>query len=158
MADAEAEATAAPPKKKSKALVWVLIAVIVLAGGAGGAFFFMKKDKAKVAEKPKPAPAIYYQFDPAFVVNFEAEQLVRFLQVTIGVMSRDQPTVDFLKQHDPALRNDLLLLLATSSTRRSPRCRARSSCASGRSSRCAPSRNAKAAIRRRSRSSTSPAS
>ena len=111
MADAEAEATAAPPKKKSKALVWVLIAVIVLAGGAGGAFFFMKKDKAKVAEKPKPAPAIYYQFDPAFVVNFEAEQLVRFLQVTIGVMSRDQPTVDFLKQHDPALRNDLLLLL-----------------------------------------------
>ena len=47
----------------------------------------------------------------ADVVNFEAEQLVRFLQVTIGVMSRDQPTVDFLKQHDPALRNDLLLLL-----------------------------------------------
>ncbi|MGE0583078.1 MAG: flagellar basal body-associated protein FliL [Steroidobacteraceae bacterium] len=108
---AEAEANEAAPKKKSKALVWVLIAVVVLAGGAGGAFFFMNKGKAKVVEQAKPAPALYYKLDPAFVVNFEAEQLVRFLQVTIEVMSRDPHAVDFLKQHDPVIRNDLLLLL-----------------------------------------------
>jgi flagellar FliL protein len=113
MAEAEAAAPVAPaPKKKSKALVWVLIALIVVAAGAGGAFFFMKKGKAKVAEKPKPAPAIYYTLDPAFVVNFEAEQLVRFLQVTIDVMSRDPAAVEFVKLHDPVIRNDLLLLLS----------------------------------------------
>jgi flagellar FliL protein len=49
--------------------------------------------------------------DPPFVVNFEAEQLVRFLQVTVQVMSRDPETVEVIKANDPVVRNDLLLLL-----------------------------------------------
>lgn len=113
---AEAAATAAtneaPPKKKSNTLLWVSIVLLVGAVGAGGTFFFMSKGKPATAEKPKPAQALYYKLDPAFVVNFEAEQLVRFLQVTIEVMSRDPFAVDFVKQHDPVIRNDLLLLLS----------------------------------------------
>ena len=44
-------------------------------------------------------------------MNFEAEQLVRFLQVTVQVMSRDPETVEVVKANDPVVRNDLLLLL-----------------------------------------------
>lgn len=108
----EAAVAEAPPKKKSNTLRWVLIAVAVVAIGAGGAFFFTSRSHAPAAAQAKPAPAIYYALDPAFVVNFEAEQLVRFLQVTIELMSRDAATVDFIKQHDPVIRNDLLLLLS----------------------------------------------
>lgn len=44
------------------------------------------------------------------MVNFQADQLVRFLQVTVEVMSRDQKTLDLLKNNDPVVRNDLLML------------------------------------------------
>lgn len=94
-----------------------IIAVIVLAGAGGGAFFFLhgKDDPKKAHAADKEAavklPAIYIALDPPFVVNFEAEQLVRFLQVTVQVMSRDPETVEIVKANDPVVRNDLLLLL-----------------------------------------------
>jgi flagellar FliL protein len=49
--------------------------------------------------------------DPPFVVNFDADQQVRFLQVTVQVMTRDPATVELMKANDPVVRNDLLLLL-----------------------------------------------
>ncbi|MBV6423847.1 MAG: hypothetical protein NAOJABEB_01657 [Steroidobacteraceae bacterium] len=102
---------AAAPPKKSKALLWASIVLVI--GGAVAAYFLLagKNGHASV-EKPKPTPALYYKLDPAFVVNFEAEQLVRFLQVTVEVMTRDVATLDFVKQHDPVVRNDLLLMLS----------------------------------------------
>mgnify|MGYP000916882985 CR=1 FL=1 len=112
MAEAAAAETTVAPRKKPRKLPWVLLAVIVIAAGAGVAWFSMKRGEAKGGEHTKPAPAIYYGLEPAFVVNFEAEQLVRFLQVTIEVMSRDPATVEFVKQHDPVIRNDLLMLLS----------------------------------------------
>ena len=36
---------------------------------------------------------------------------MRFLQVTVEVMSRDQKTLELLKNNDPVVRNDLLILL-----------------------------------------------
>ena len=46
-------------------------------------------DKAK-AETAPSGPALYIGLDPPFVTNFEAEQLVRFLQITVQLMSRDR--------------------------------------------------------------------
>jgi len=37
---------------------------------------------------------------------------VRFLQITVQVMTRDPATVEVLKANDPVVRNDLLLLFA----------------------------------------------
>jgi flagellar FliL protein len=37
--------------------------------------------------------------------------MVRFLQVTISIMTRDAPTSEVLKKNDPRIRNDLLMLL-----------------------------------------------
>jgi flagellar protein FliL len=61
--------------------------------------------KAQILDPPR-----YLALDPPFVVNFEAEQLVRFLQVTVEVMSRDPEILELLKANNPAVRNDLLLL------------------------------------------------
>jgi flagellar FliL protein len=37
---------------------------------------------------------------------------VRFLRITIQVMTRDPASVELLKANDPVVRNDLLLLFA----------------------------------------------
>jgi flagellar FliL protein len=103
--------------KKTPWLLIAIIAIVVLGAAGGGAWYVLagstpKKGSAaeKAAAAPK-APPIYIALDPPFVVNFEAEQLVRFLQVTVQVMSRDPETVDVVKANDPVVRNDLLLLL-----------------------------------------------
>ena len=117
MSDAPAgEAPAAPAK--SKMLVIVLCSVLA-AGAAGGGVFFMtsKKGDDKAAsekghEEPK-LPATYLKFDPPFVVNFENRGAMRFLQVSVEVMTRDTGIAELIRQHDPKLRNDLLMLLGS---------------------------------------------
>lgn len=107
----------AAPKKPKLMIIIAAAAAVVLAGGGGATWYFMSKGHAKKPEtakheEPKPTgPALYVALDPPFVVNFEAEQLVRFLQVTVQVMSRDPETVEIVKANDPVVRNDLLLLL-----------------------------------------------
>ena len=90
----------------------------LLTGGGTAAYFMFglpsqdaKKEATESQTKHAKGPPIYVALDPPFVVNFEAEQLVRFLQVTVQVMSRDAVTVDLIKANDPVVRNDLLLLL-----------------------------------------------
>jgi len=112
---------AGAPKKKGKLGLLLTITAIVLLGGGGAAAYLLlgqTDPKAAAAAKAKEAeklPALYVALDPPFVVNFEAEQLVRFLQVTVQVMSRDPATVELIKTNDPVVRNDLLLLLGNQS-------------------------------------------
>jgi flagellar FliL protein len=108
-ADPPTDAVAAP-KTKSK-LMLVVGLVVLLAGAGGGAFFFIR-GKAKPSAAKLELPAKYIALDPPFVVNFENEGLVRFLQVTVQLMTRDPATAELLKQHDPRVRNDLLLTLS----------------------------------------------
>ena len=120
MASEPAKKEAAPnvqpikPKKKGK-LLWIVIAVLVLGGGAG-AWFALKPGPAaeRAAADNKPASPhaapIYYKFDPAFVVNFGGEGSARYLQVTVEAMSRDMTVVESLKNFEPAVRNDLVML------------------------------------------------
>lgn len=115
-----AEATADPAGeaakgKGSKLIIIILLAVLLLAGGGVGAWFALgshPQKKAEVKQEPQ-APAQYVALDPPFVVNFEAEQQVRFLQVTVQLMSRDPATIELLKANDPVVRNDLLLLFGS---------------------------------------------
>lgn len=110
----EAAAEDAAPKRKGKALLIVMVlAFVLLAGGGAAAWFLLVphgKQKHAEAKKEPLAPALYVALDPPFVVNFEAEQQVRFLQVTAQLMSRDPATIEMLKANDPVVRNDLLLL------------------------------------------------
>lgn len=126
-----------------KLLIIIAAAVLVLGGGGAGAFFFMhksaadeevsadsgegehadakdakkekgkgKKDKKGKAAEPK-LPAIYVEFNPPFVVNFDAKGVMRFLQVSIQVMTRDHETSEMVKLHEPKIRNNMLLLLGS---------------------------------------------
>ena len=123
-----------------KLLIIIAAAVLVLGGGGAGAFFFMKghadeeatadagehadakdakkekgkgkKDKKGKAAEPK-LPAIYVEFQPPFVVNFDAKGVMRFLQVSIQVMTRDHDTSEIVKLHEPKIRNNMLLLLGS---------------------------------------------
>lgn len=123
MAESEAQASSG---NKGASLLAVIVAVVLAAGAAGGgAYWFATKGQAQAAEEggaakasgknAKKGPAIYVEFDPPFVVNFEARGMTRFLQVTVQAMTRDPLTADMIKQHDPVIRNDLLLLLSNQS-------------------------------------------
>ena len=106
-------AEAAQAGKSNKTLIIViLLAVLLLAGGGIGAWLaFAPNGKKHQEVKQAPlAPAQYFALDPPFVVNFEAGQDVRFLQITAQLMSRDPATIELLKTNDPVVRNDLLLL------------------------------------------------
>ncbi len=105
---------AAGPRKRP----WLLIAIVataVLAAAAGG-WFWLAHSTSKPRDAAAPAvptgPPIYVALDPAFVTNFQAEQLVRFLQISVQVMTHDPATADLIKANDPVIRNDLLLLFS----------------------------------------------
>jgi flagellar protein FliL len=106
--EGEEGAEAAP---KSKKLLFIILAVVLLGGGAGAFFFLKGGHKEAVKAEATIAPPIYVNLDPPFVVNFEAEAAVRFLQVTVSIMTRDPHIQELLKSNDPRIRNDLLLLL-----------------------------------------------
>ena len=112
MSQAPAEAEA--PKKGKSKLILIIAAAVVLVGGGAAAFFLTRGDDKKAgeahAEKVEPKhPSLYVPLDPPFVVNFESGR-AKFLQVAVQLMTREPEFVEFLKGHDPAIRNDLLLL------------------------------------------------
>jgi flagellar protein FliL len=104
------------PRAKPKWLIISAAAAVVLILAGVGVWLspLWPHDNAHAAKadvhKEVLAP-LYVALDPPFVVNFEADQAVRFLQVTVQVMTRDPLTVEKLKANDPVVRNDLLLLL-----------------------------------------------
>lgn len=119
LAPADGAAEAAPAKRRMPLWLIIAISAVLLAAGVGvGAGFSHvfggagPKHATRRAE-PKPSgPPLYLALDPPFVVNFQANELVRFLQVSVQVMSHDQKVLDLLKANDPVVRNALLLLFA----------------------------------------------
>jgi flagellar protein FliL len=107
---------AAEPRKRPWLLIGIAAAVLVIAGAGGAGWLWLGHSKGEPkgdrAQPVPTGPAIYVALDPPFVTNFEAEQLVRFLQLSVQVMTRDQGTADLIKANDPVIRNDLLLLFS----------------------------------------------
>lgn len=111
---APADGEAAPGGKSRRKLLIIFIAAgVVLLGGAAAAVWWLQAGSQPNAAAAQPAaqgPALYLALDPPFVVNFDSGQAVRFLQITVQLMSRDPATLELLKSNDPVVRNDLLLL------------------------------------------------
>jgi len=132
---AEGAPAEAPAQPKKKTWLWIAIAVVVLAAGGGGAFFMFGGDSeeqetaddsgdkgakggksgknAKAAKSKPKEPAQYVKLEPPFVVNFEAKGLMRFLQISVEVMTRDTATIELIKKNDPMIRNDLIMLFGS---------------------------------------------
>jgi len=111
-AEGEVVEGAAPAGGKKK-LIMIIAAVLVLGGGGAGAWFAFggKHDGAAKKAEVEKLPPKYINLDPPFVVNFQAESAVRFLQVSVGIMTRDAAVETVVKENDPRVRNDLLLIL-----------------------------------------------
>lgn len=58
-------------------------------------------------------PAVYFAFDPPMVVNFEQDGAVRFLQVTVEIMARDQEVIAAVQANAPLIRNNLMLQMSS---------------------------------------------
>jgi flagellar FliL protein len=125
-----------------KIIIIAAAAVVLLSGIGAGAWFFMhksadadsgdaasgtksaeagkhgvksdKKDAKGKKEKkdPNAPPAVYLALDPAFVVNFEDQGVVRFLQITVEVGTHDPLVLDAVKLHMPIIRNNLVMLFS----------------------------------------------
>ena len=115
---ATAEALETPRKGKGK-LLFIIIAVLLLGGGAGAWYAFKPRAESAADSTPADKPAapktaaLYYKFDPAFVVNFGGEGSARYLQVMVEAMTRDPPTLELIKNNEPAVRNDLVMLFSS---------------------------------------------
>lgn len=68
-------------------------------------------DKSK--SNQKAGTPIYYKVEPTFVVNFQAQEALRFLQVNVEVMAREQTVIATVEQHMPVIRNNLILLFSS---------------------------------------------
>lgn len=135
MADAGETPSAAPPKKSGGFMgklvnglgIFVLSLAAVVAGGyvnatlhplpdyklgADGKITPVAAPGATAATAEASKPALYSALDPPFVVNFEDGDAVRFLQVSMQVMAREQKVIDSVQKNMPLIRNNLLLLMS----------------------------------------------
>lgn len=69
------------------------------------------EDEEEVAEAEPSEPPIYHSMDPKFVVSFRDQKKARFMQFSLEIMARDSEIIDEIKQHSPAIRSNLLMLV-----------------------------------------------
>lgn len=128
MSAATAEANDAPAKGGGKKKLIIIVAgvlLLVLLGG-GGALMMMKKKAAAAedeegAEAPAAAqvahkdekknPPVFVPLDP-FTVNLADRDAERYAQVGVTLEIEDAKVGDQLKLYMPAIRNNILMLLA----------------------------------------------
>jgi flagellar FliL protein len=135
MSAAAAAADAVPAKSggKKKLVLMVAVAAIVLGGGGVGALVFMKKQKAVEeaaaadSDEADAAPAkhekkkekgekpVFVPMDP-FVVNLADHEADRYAQIGVTLQVTDEHVGEEIKNYMPAIRNNILLLLAHKSS------------------------------------------
>lgn len=97
----------------------IAVVLLLLVGGGVGAFFMLQPESpgpeatAEGGEVVEPErDPIYLPLSPAFVINFEHKGAIRYLQLTLQIMSYDQDVVDKVEANMPAVRNKLILLFS----------------------------------------------
>ncbi|MGQ7848479.1 flagellar basal body-associated FliL family protein [Granulosicoccus sp. 3-233] len=102
-----------------KKMILIGVGALALVGVSVGASLFLtgalNKEPvaaAAVEEEPLPEEVYYYNVQPEFVVNFKGKTRVKFLMIEMVVASHDEEVPVVLSDHDPELRNSLLMLLA----------------------------------------------
>lgn len=116
------EAAAEQPAKKGKAglLIAIFVVLAVLGGGGFAAWqFLLKPAEEPVGEELDGGVAgelagepHYLEITPNFVVNLEDPDLMRYLQLDLQIMSRDEASLAQVETYMPEIRNNLLLMFA----------------------------------------------
>jgi len=124
-ATATADAGVAPAKGKKKLILIVAAAVLVLVVGGVGALLLLKKgaaDEEADTHEPAEAAAAAQPRDPktapafvpldVFTVNLADKEADRYAQVGITLELDDPATAESVKAFMPAIRNNILMVLA----------------------------------------------
>ena len=101
--------------KKNTFFVWLLIVSAVTtglyyAGYIPKEYLGMSNEDTSLASNEQKN--IYLPLDPPFVVNFTHQGTLRYLQISLEVMYRNQVIIDAIEEQMPAVRNDLILLFS----------------------------------------------
>lgn len=128
MSAAAAAADAPAPKGKKKLLIIIVAAVLVLAIGGVGALLLLKKkghgdeDEADAAPAKQAVkvrdpshPPVFSPLEP-FTVNLADKDAERYAQIGITLELDEAKTGDTMKVFMPAVRNNVLMLLAHKSS------------------------------------------
>lgn len=111
------EQQAEKPKSKMMLIIIIVVLVVLLVGGGAAAFFMMSGSDEKVADAeeqaPQQSPAIYFDFKPPFIVNFQMNGRQRYVQISLSIMTRQGAVVDALQKHMPLIRNNLLMVFSS---------------------------------------------
>ncbi len=119
------------PKSRSKLLI-IIAGVVLLLGVSAAATLALtgvlsgdqqtaeQADSSNEADKKTAgktrklkAPLSYVPLDPPFVVNFQSDTDVRFLQISVELGTRDPAVTESIKEHRPAIRNSLVMLFSS---------------------------------------------
>lgn len=124
MSAAAATADAGAPKGKKKLLIVVIAAVVLLAAVGIGLLLVLKKnaaaedaeadgsDHAEVTQARDPkSPPVFVPLEP-FIVNLADKEAERYAQVGITLELADAAAEASIKVFMPAVRNNILMLLA----------------------------------------------
>lgn len=130
MSTVVADAGAAPPAKGKKKLILVAAASLVLLAAAAAAALLMLKSRADVEDDEPDAPAPSSQREPmkaaqapayvpldAFTVNLADRDADRYAQVAVVLELADPAHADAIKAFMPAVRNNILMVLAHKTAR-----------------------------------------
>ena len=133
-AAADAVPTGKKPGGKKKLVLMVAVAAIVLGGAGVGALVYMKKQKAaaeaaaaaedgdsdatpaKSAKKKEKGEKPVFVPMEAFVVNLADHEADRYAQIGITLEVPDEKVSEEIRTYLPAIRNNILLLLAHKSS------------------------------------------
>jgi len=104
---------------KTVAIIVTIVALLI-AGGGGAWFYF--SDGSSAAETQSTNSAIeargesyYLALEPPFIVNFVYKDTLRYLQMTLSVMSHEPQILEQVTHHMPAIRHRLIMLISNKS-------------------------------------------
>jgi len=69
--------------------------------------------ESKHGEKKKGDAPSYYKFSPAFIVNIPSNGRLRFLQVEVQLMAKNEDELKIIEGYAPVIRNDLITLFSS---------------------------------------------
>lgn len=132
MSEAVAAGAAAPKKGKAKLLIIAGVVTVLLVGGGGAAFTMMKapadeeasdeesgdaSDKpAKKKKRANGAAPVFVTLE-TFTVNMADTDNERFAQVGVVLEVTEKKVDEMLKANMPAVRNAILLLLSSKTSK-----------------------------------------
>ena len=110
---------------KNKTVMILIIVIVVILLGAGGAIGYLwlaKQDASQEAidaanqaksDAHNAQPPVFYEIEQPFVVNYLVKERQRYLQVSVAFQMRDKKLSEFLKAHEPSLKNIINKILST---------------------------------------------